>query len=288
MLSDVDATVASTPKQPQREASNSSTEQPSRNGRPSRQEQPGPPQQAYQSPAQPFDGSSAAKWLFGIAAVTGVIWFVSQSDHTSSPRSTYSPGPSSTTAAPTPAGRPQVIQPRTPSRLAEEKPAVGRNNVLSTAQVRYCLAEKIRLDAADSVVDSYVDTDVDRFNRYINDYNSRCGEFRYRQGVLESARSDIEPYRSQLQAEGRTRFVRSPSATTSPPAPAQALQSTRPAPDATVQAIQQRLNELGYSAGPADGLLGPKTQAAIRAFQRDIGVAADGNASPALLARLRR
>ena len=288
MVSDVDATVASTPKQPQREASSSSTEQSSQAGRPSRQEQPSPPQKTYQPPAQPSGGSSAAKWLFGIAAVIGVIWFVSQSDHNSSPRSTYSPGPSSTTAAPTPAWQPPVTQPRAPSRPAEEKPSVGRNNVLSTAQIRYCLAEKIRLGAAESAINNYVDTDADRFNGYVNDYNSRCGEFRYRQGALESARSDVEPYRSQLQAEGRSRFVRSPSATTRPPAPAQAPQSTRPAPDATVQAIQQRLNELGYNAGPADGLFGAKTRAAIQAFQRDIGIAADGNASPALLARLRR
>src|SRR3546814_14504855 len=66
------------------------------------------------------------------------------------------------------------------------------------------------------------------------------------------------------------------------PAPA------RPAPDATVQAIQRKLNELGYSAGPADGLMGRGTRAAIIAFQQDRGLAATGVADQALLLQLQQ
>ncbi|MBX7134230.1 MAG: peptidoglycan-binding protein [Fimbriimonadaceae bacterium] len=155
--------------------------------------------------------------------------------------------------------------------------------MLSTAQIRYCLAEDIRMDAAKSAVNSYSDSDVDRFNAMVADYNSRCGSFRYRSGALESARRDIEPYRSQLQAEGMSRFARSPSpGSLSIPAPA------RPTPDATVQAIQRRLNELGYEAGTADGLMGRGTRSAIIAFQQDRGLAASGVADQALLLQLQR
>src|SRR3546814_13088160 len=63
--------------------------------------------------------------------------------------------------------------------------------------------------------------------------------------------------------------------------------SARPAPDATVQAIQRKLNELGYSAGPADGLMGRGTRAAIIAFQQVRGLAATGVADQALLLQLR-
>src|SRR5690606_32609529 len=129
-----------------------------------------------------------------------------------------------------------------PSRLQEAKPPVGQNMVFSTAQIRYCLAEDIRMDGAKSALNSYSDYDVDRFNGMVADYNSRCGSFRYRSGALESARRDVEPYRSQLRAEGRTRFARPSADTPSTPAP------SPPAPDATVQAIQSKLNELGYSA----------------------------------------
>jgi hypothetical protein len=150
----------------------------------------------------------------GIAVVIGLIWLANQSDNSRPSKPAYSPGTSSTSTAP--ASQPAIAQPQTPSRPSESKPSVGRNNVLSTAQIRYCLAEKIRLDAAETVLNNYNDSDVDRFNGYVNDYNSRCGEFRYRQGSLESARRDVEPYRSQLQAEGRSRFVRSAATTARP------------------------------------------------------------------------
>ena len=127
---------------------------------------------------------------------------------------------------------------------------------------------------------------MDRFNGYVNGYNSRCGEFRYRQGALESARRDVDPYRNQLQAEGRNRFVRSPATTARAPASTTATKPSRPTPDVTVLAIQRRLNELGYDAGEADGLFGNKTRGAILAFQRGNGMVSDGVASRSLLSQL--
>ena len=214
-----------------------------------------------------------------------------QSGNNRPSKSTYS-GTSSTSSGP--AGQPAIVQPQAPSRPSESKPSVGRNNVLSTAQIRYCLAEKIRLDAAETVLNNYSDSDVDRFNGYVNDYNSRCGEFRYRQGALESARRNIDAYRNQLQAEGRSRFVRSSSSTARVPVPTTqrvpasttAYKPSRPTPDATVLAIQRQLNELGYDSGTPDGLFGKKTRGAIQAFQRDIGVTQSGNATEALLRQL--
>jgi hypothetical protein len=63
------------------------------------------------------------------------------------------------------------------------------------------------MSGAKSAVNNYSDSDVDRFNAMVAAYNSRCSRFRYRGGALESARQDIEPYRSQLYSEGRQRFV---------------------------------------------------------------------------------
>lgn len=53
-----------------------------------------------------------------------------------------------------------------------------------------------------------------------------------------------------------------------------------------VRAVQERLAALGYDPGPIDGVAGPKTRAAIGDFQTAAGLAPDGAASPALLARL--
>lgn len=43
-----------------------------------------------------------------------------------------------------------------------------------------------------------------------------------------------------------------------------------------VLTLQKRLAELGYDVGPLDGIFGPKTQAALEAFQKDFGLTVDG------------
>ena len=52
---------------------------------------------------------------------------------------------------------------------------------------------------------------------------------------------------------------------------------------ALVERVQQALRLRGYQPGPADGLLGPRTRAAIRALQRDSGQEPDGSISFELL-----
>jgi membrane-bound lytic murein transglycosylase B len=53
-----------------------------------------------------------------------------------------------------------------------------------------------------------------------------------------------------------------------------------------VMAIQQTLSLLGYDAGEADGIAGPKTRAAAKDFQKDIGMIADGYVGYELFQRL--
>ena len=55
-----------------------------------------------------------------------------------------------------------------------------------------------------------------------------------------------------------------------------------------VTSLQERLLELGYDAGRADGILGPETEVGLRAFQRDYGLTADGTCGPATLRALRQ
>lgn len=51
--------------------------------------------------------------------------------------------------------------------------------------------------------------------------------------------------------------------------------------------LQQRLTAAGYNTGGIDGKVGPATRRAIRAYQRAVGLPADGFASLSLLERLR-
>lgn len=59
------------------------------------------------------------------------------------------------------------------------------------------------------------------------------------------------------------------------------------ATSSTVLEIQRELNQRGYSAGPADGLMGSRTREAIQAYQREQDLLVDGQASAALLSHLR-
>lgn len=55
-----------------------------------------------------------------------------------------------------------------------------------------------------------------------------------------------------------------------------------------VYSLQQRLLELGFATGRVDGYFGAQTESAVRDFQRNIGVPADGTCGPATLQALQR
>jgi N-acetylmuramoyl-L-alanine amidase len=55
-----------------------------------------------------------------------------------------------------------------------------------------------------------------------------------------------------------------------------------------VHALQERLLEMGYDAGRADGIFGPRTERALSAFQRECGLVADGTFGPATMRALRQ
>lgn len=53
-----------------------------------------------------------------------------------------------------------------------------------------------------------------------------------------------------------------------------------------VKKLQEALNGFGFSCGAADGVFGAKTEAAVKAFQRKYGLAADGIVGPKTWAKL--
>jgi membrane-bound lytic murein transglycosylase B len=55
---------------------------------------------------------------------------------------------------------------------------------------------------------------------------------------------------------------------------------------AQLKTLQQSLNEMGFDAGTADGLLGPRTQTAIRVYQALHQLPVDGYPSPEVLAHV--
>ncbi|HHW09208.1 MAG TPA: hypothetical protein GXX29_04470 [Firmicutes bacterium] len=56
--------------------------------------------------------------------------------------------------------------------------------------------------------------------------------------------------------------------------------------DAQIKALQDSLNYLGYKAGAKDGYFGPITEKAVKQFQKDMGLTADGRFNPETIAAL--
>lgn len=60
----------------------------------------------------------------------------------------------------------------------------------------------------------------------------------------------------------------------------------RPIVGDDVATLQQRLLDLGFDPGRCDGIFGPATDAALREFQRNVGLRADGTLGPGTLRAL--
>jgi len=90
--------------------------------------------------------------------------------------------------------------------------------------------------------------------------------------ATEILREAIRQGSGQPQATVRS----APQQTAPAPPPVAASPAPTRSGDPTVAEAQRLLNNLGYDAGPVDGLYGPRTAAALRAFQEDHGLPADG------------
>ncbi len=53
------------------------------------------------------------------------------------------------------------------------------------------------------------------------------------------------------------------------------------------EGVQARLNNLGFYCGKVDGIIGPHTAAALKSFQRKMGLPDTGRADQTTRARLR-
>jgi len=245
----------------------------------------GPQQQS----AQQVRPSSARKWVIGIAALLGVAWIVVLS---------VGREPSKKRVPPSSAGPTRQVAPQ-PKALDETKPPPGTNAVLTRLQLRYCLAENIRLGAARRAVNTYSDSEASRYNAMVDDFNIRCGQYRHGEGELKTARADVEEHRSELEKQGQSRFDGTfDGATTRPgkdsdnadfdwgeyfgPLP-EGEASQHLEPSLTIRTIQHVLKSMGYQIGPADGLMGARTKAALVAFQQDSGLELEGATDEAIL-----
>ena len=237
-------------------------------------------------------GGSGGKWILGIVAVIFVIWLINAGDR-SNKRASYSPSSSSQSYNyPQSTQTPAVQTPSTAQGggLQYTKPSVGTDNVLPLAEIRWCIREGIRIEAMRDVINS--NAGIEEFNRVVDDYNNRCGNYRYREGSHSQAKREVEAYRSQIVAEAireASQLERSYQSSNPSASPSASASSAPKKPNAQhTSEAQQLLKDLGYDPGPADGDYGRRTADAVKAFQRDVGITQDGWIDEDLLSLMRR
>ena len=161
------------------------------------------PQPAYTG--SPTSGGSSGKWwLIAIGVVGFFVWAYNSDDRAPE----YAPA----AEAPAPEYAPAQHYEPAPAYAAndEEVPPAGSGRVFNHSQIKYCLSEKIRISAWEGLVDEYSETSVDAFNAAVNDYNTRCSNFRYRVGTLESVSAEVEANRYALTMQGKASAAANP------------------------------------------------------------------------------
>lgn len=84
----------------------------------------------------------------------------------------------------------------------EARPAIGADLKFSDDQIRYCLAQKIRIESWEAAIKTRARAAVDAYNAGVEDFNARCGHFKYRRNAFEAVRAEVDGRRRQLQQEG--------------------------------------------------------------------------------------
>ena len=143
---------------------------------------------------------SKTPWFLWVIGIVCIVWLISNIAQYNSSPSTQSENRSATKPSSTESSSGFT------SRPVESRPPISESNLHSIEELQYCLAEEIRLNGADSSVNSYIESDINRYNAMVDDYNSRCASYRYYRTDFERARKAVERFRVQYYNEGKTRF----------------------------------------------------------------------------------
>jgi hypothetical protein len=152
-------------------------------------------------------------WFWGIVIVGGGIWAIlaNGGSTSGSQTTTYRPPPSYSSTqtwpqASTPAQTTFPSPPRSDNFDAgETMPAVGTGLAFTRGNIRYCAFQRVRIEAARSLVQPGVQGQ--RFSAAVDDYNSRCSDYRYRQSDKDAVDGELLLKRSSLESEGRALAV---------------------------------------------------------------------------------
>jgi hypothetical protein len=153
-------------------------------------------------------------------------------------------------------------------QLELKMPRSGRYQLLSVAELRWCMREDIRLEVFET---RRAGSESRRFKEAVGIYNLRCTQFKYHGDDLAEARRDIDAARSYIVAEALAETLNEGGD-----------ELSAPGYSVLTQDVQELLVALGYAPGSADGHYGARTKEAVEAFERDRGWPASGRISELL------
>ena len=91
--------------------------------------------------------------------------------------------------------------------LTESKPANGGNErTLSRAELRWCMFNDIRIEAARPDMRGAKQGQVQAFNAAVTEWNGACRAYRYSRSDRDSVQRQVEARRAALEAEGKAQF----------------------------------------------------------------------------------
>ncbi len=163
-------------------------------------------------PVPQSDGTLKAIGIIACLIVAGlvVVWFAN-SNSADSTRPYDDAGPygapaaDATVAANLPPAAPAYIEPE-PRRVVEVRPQAGSGNRLSANEIAYCMAENVRMSAAQSLLLSGgSSSDIADFNYRVEDYNSRCSDYQYMPNDRAAAERYIDINATSLRQDGERR-----------------------------------------------------------------------------------
>ncbi|MBB4426588.1 tetratricopeptide (TPR) repeat protein [Bradyrhizobium sp. CIR48] len=147
-------------------------------------------------------------WFWGIVVVGGGLWAILANGGSNSGSQTtqYRPPSSSNTQTwpqtPAPSQTTTPAPQRTESfDTGETMPSVGTGLALTRANIRYCAFQRVRIEAARPLIQAGVQGQ--RFSAAVDDYNTRCSDYRYRQSDKDAVDAELIGKRYSLESEGR-------------------------------------------------------------------------------------
>ena len=137
--------------------------------------------------------------FFAVCAFAIWILVAIASDSNRSTRSSSSGMSRSVPGAPrpTPPTRSETLS----TNFDYSMPPVGSIDVHSVPEIRWCLRQDIRIETWRPL--AMTNRQIAAFNQVVEDYNGRCGSYRYYQRSMATARRDIASLRSLISMEAQ-------------------------------------------------------------------------------------